>query len=49
MLGVDGDAADGIAYVSMTSMRLRVIVAMMGWRLELTLKVLKVNFFSSGA
>lgn len=33
----------------MTSMRLRVIVAMIGWRLELTLKVLNVNFLSSAS
>jgi hypothetical protein len=47
--GVGGDVADGIAYESMTSMRLRVIVAMMGCRLELALMVLKVYFLSSCA
>lgn len=41
-----GDVADGIAYDSMTSIRVRVMVAMMGWRLELALMVLKVNLLS---
>ena len=45
--GVGGDVADGIAYESMTSIRLRVMVAMMGWRLELALMVLNVYFLSS--
>jgi hypothetical protein len=45
--GVGGDVADGIVYESMTSMRLRVMVAMIGCRLELALMVLNVYFFSS--
>lgn len=47
--GVGGEVAEGMVYVSITSMRLRVIVAMMGCRLESELIVLKVNFLSSGA
>ena len=46
--GVGGEVAEGMVYVSITSMRLRVIVAMMGCRLESELMVLKVNFLSSG-
>lgn len=46
-LGVGGDVADGIAYESMTSKRVRVIFAIIGWRLELELIVLKVYFLSS--
>jgi hypothetical protein len=45
--GVDGDVADGIVYESMTSIRFRVKVAMMGCRLEVALMVLKVYFLSS--
>ena len=45
--GVGGDVADGIEYESMISIRLCVIVAMIGCRLELALMVLKVNFLSS--
>jgi hypothetical protein len=45
--GVGGDVADGMVYESMTSMRLRVMVAMIGCRLEWALIVLKVYFFSS--
>lgn len=47
-LGVGGEVAVGMAYESMTSIRERVIVAMMGWRLESALMVLKVNLLSSG-
>jgi hypothetical protein len=42
--GVGGDVAEGIAYESIISIRLRVMVAMMGWRLEFALMVLKVYF-----
>jgi hypothetical protein len=45
--GVEGDVAEGIVYESMTSIRLRVIVAMMGCRLDVALIVLKVYFRSS--
>jgi hypothetical protein len=45
--GVGGDVADGILYESMTSMRFRVIVAMIGCRLELAFMVLNVYFRSS--
>jgi hypothetical protein len=45
--GDDGEVAEGIVYESITSMRLRVIVAMIGWRLEFALIVLNVYFFSS--
>jgi hypothetical protein len=47
--GVGGDVAEGMVYESMTSMRFRVMVAMMGCRRELALMVLKVYFLSSGA
>jgi hypothetical protein len=45
--GVGGDVAEGKAYESMISIRLRVMVAIMGWRLEMALMVLKVYFWSS--
>lgn len=45
--GVGGEVAEGIMYESLISMRSRVMLAMMGWRLEFWLMVLKVNFRSS--
>jgi hypothetical protein len=47
--GVDGDVAEGMLYESMTSIRFRVMVAMMGCRLEFALMVLNVYFLSSCA
>jgi len=44
---VGGDVADGMAYESKTSILVRVMLAMTGWRRELALMVLKLNFLSS--
>jgi len=44
---LEGEVGEGMVYESRTSMLPRVMVAMMGCRLEMGLMVLKVNFFSS--
>jgi hypothetical protein len=46
--GVGGDVAEGIVYESRTSILARDRLPMTGWRLELGLIVLKLNFLSSG-
>lgn len=47
-LGVGGEVAEGIVYDSKTSISVRVKDAIIGWRLEVALIVLNLNFLSSG-